>query len=95
MGSTVGLFLLEGGAGRGVLRFPPDLAPLVPVLPPSILLAFFLFPGFLWLMAKEPMYSQVREDRNRPFALKRPWLGEIRSYNSPAACKLLQLVGFV
>ena len=41
----------------------------------------------------EAMCSLVRGQRYKPFALKRPWLGKIRSCDSLAGCKLFELFG--
>ena len=39
------------------------------------------------------MYSLIREEKYELFALECPWLGEIRSCDSPAGCKLLKVLG--
>ena len=40
-------------------------------------------------------YSPVSEERYKPFVLKCPWLGMIKSCNSLAVCKLFKLFGLV
>ena len=49
-----------------------------------------LWPGRFWVL-----FSQAREKRYKPFIPKCPWLGEIRSFDSPAGYKLLELFGLV
>lgn len=45
-----------------------------------------LFPGHLQFMAREATYCLVGVERYKPFALKCPWLEDIRSCTSPAGC---------
>ena len=46
-------------------------------------------------MAPEALYSLPREEQYELCVLKCPWLGEIRSWDSPAGCELLKLFGLV
>ena len=85
---------MGGGSDWGVCSFFPNWVPLFWCYL-SICISIPLFPGHLWFMARQAMYSLPREERYKPFALKCLWLEKIRSCNSPASCKLFKLFGLV
>ena len=64
------------GCWQGSQQLLPELAPFA-LCYLSLRISIPLFPGHLWFMAREAVYSLLGEEKLKTFVLKCPWLGQI------------------